>query len=156
MKALVAILWSPGKYIIMVKRMRSGVHQISPCVIIVDDDVDAADLYGIWLREAGHRVSIVSDAQRALILAPILRPSVVVTDIGLPGIDGIELVSRLRQLTELEDCRYVAVTAYKEASLAGRCRAAGFSDFLEKPFSAPTLINGVFAAARAGSRASDR
>jgi len=125
-------------------------------VLIVDDDADAADLYAMWLRGAGHRVSIVSDAQRALILAPILRPAVVIVDIGLPGIDGIELVGKLRELPELVHCRYLAITAYSDPSLPGRCRAAGFAEFFEKPFLEATLVKSVFAGIGSSSRASVR
>jgi len=118
------------------------------CVLIVEDDADAADLYGLWLRDAGHRVSIVGDATRALILAPMLRPAVVVVDIGLPGIDGVELVRELRALPELVYCRYVAVSAYAEVSLPARCRAAGFADFFEKPMPRLALVRSVRDAAR--------
>lgn len=141
----------------MVRHMRSGVHRLSaPCVLIVDDDADAADLYALWLHGAGHRVSIVSDARRALILAPILRPNVVIVDIGLPGIDGIELVGKLRELPELVHCRYLAVTAYSDPRLPGRCHAAGFSEFFEKPFPEAALVKSVFAGVELGSRASGR
>ncbi|HYP99098.1 MAG TPA: response regulator [Polyangiaceae bacterium] len=121
--------------------MTSGLHRLSgACVLIVDDDAGAADLYALWLRDVGHRPSIVSDAKRALILAPILRPAVVVAAIGLPGMDGIELVRRLRELSELAHCRYVAITADADASLPGRCRAAGFAEFFEKPLQKAALL----------------
>lgn len=128
---------------------RSGVHRVSgTAVLIVDDDADAAELYAIWLRSAGHRVSIVSDAARALILAPVLRPTVAVVDIGLPDLDGIELLGLLQKLPQLTHCRYIAVSAYAGVGLPARCQRAGFEAFFEKPFNGRSLIASVATATR--------
>ena len=132
---------------------RSGVHRVSGThVLIVDDDGDAAELYAIWLRNAGHKVSIVSDAARALILAPVLRPMVAVVDIGLPDVDGVELVGLLRSFWQLAHCHYIAVTAYAGIGLPVRCQKAGFDDFFEKPFHPRALTESVATAARAQAK----
>lgn len=120
---------------------------MAPCVLIVGDDAGAADLFGMWLRDAGHRVSIVEDATSALILAPVLHPTVIVIDIGLLGTEGLGLARRLRALPELAYCRCVAVAAHANSSLPVRCRAAGFADFLEKPTCRLELVKSVCAAA---------
>lgn len=131
----------------MSKLSNSGVHRLGTAsVLIVEDDTDTAELYALWLRSEGHRVSVMSDAARALILSPVLRPTVAVLDIGLPGLDGLELVSRLRRLPQLAECQYIAVTAYSDARLQSRCRAAGFSTFLKKPMTRETLVGSVLTA----------
>jgi CheY-like chemotaxis protein len=138
----------------MVKRSKSGVHRlVGTRVLIVDADTDSSDLYAIWLRSAGHRVSIASDAARAVILAPMLRPTVAVIEIGLPGVDGVELVRMLRQFPELEHCRYLAITAFADERLRGRCREAGITQLFEKPLPRPALVEAVFAVAGLGVRA---
>jgi len=139
----------------MVSHARSGVFKLSSsCVLVVDDDADSADLYAMWLREAGHGVSIVSDASRALVLAPVLRPAVVVVDIGLPGMDGVDLVRHLRALPQLGATCFVAISAYGDASLPGRCARAGFSDFFQKPTPREELLRSVARGARAPQRVS--
>jgi CheY-like chemotaxis protein len=133
---------------------RSGVHQLDrPSVLVVDDDADSAELYAVWLRSAGYRVSIMSDAERALILSPALRPTVAVIDIGLPGIDGMELVRMLRARPELAPCHYIAVTAYADVGLPSRCRSAGFCAYFEKPVARASLVDSVFAATALRQRA---
>jgi CheY-like chemotaxis protein len=138
----------------MSKHLRSGVHQLNGAsVLVVDDDADSAELYAVWLRSAGHRVSIMNDAERALILSPVLRPAVAVIDIGLPGIDGMELVSKLRAMPELAPCQYIAVTAYADVRLPARCHAAGFCAYFEKPVARATLVDRVLAATALHERA---
>jgi len=123
------------------------VHRLhGACVLVVDDDADAAELYALWLRNEGHRVSIAGDATRALILAPLLSPALIVIDIGLPGMDGIELVSKLRERSELTHCKYIAVSAYMDERLPAHCLAAGFAAFFQKPMPMRQLTASVSAA----------
>lgn len=131
----------------MAKRLHSGVHVIySARVLIVEDDPDAAELFAIWMRSAGHRVSVACDARSALELAEALRPSVAVIDIGLPIVDGIQLIGELRELRELERCQYIAVTAYQNVELRACALAAGFAAFFEKPMPREALLESVLAA----------
>jgi len=133
----------------MVSPARSGVFKLSStCVLVVDDDADAADLYAHWLRDAGHGVNIANDAPRALLLAPVVRPAVVLIDLGLPGIDGIELVRELRVLPDLRSSCFVAVTAYADTKLPARCEAAGFWHFFSKPTPREDLLRSVALGAR--------
>lgn len=138
----------------MVKHSRSGVHRlVGSRVLVVDADADSSDLYAIWLRSAGHRVSIASEAARAVILAPMLRPTVAVIEIGLPGVDGVELISMLRKLPELANCRYIAVTSYADDRVRHRCRDAGVTQLFEKPLDRPALVEAVFVVAGLDLRA---
>ncbi len=111
--------------------------------MIVEDDADSAELFAKWLQDAGLRVSVVSDAELALIFAPVLRPAVVVIDLGLPTIDGIALIGQLREIGNLS-CQYVAVTAYGGVRLPVLCQAAGFSAFFQKPVHREALVKSVF------------
>jgi CheY-like chemotaxis protein len=138
----------------MSKQTDSGVHRVGTgSVLIVEDDADTAELYAMWLRNEGHRVSVMSDAASALILSPVLRPTVAVLDIGLPGLDGVELASLLRRMPQLAECQYIAVTAYSDSRLQSRCRAARFSSFLKKPISREALVGSVLTATMAPEHA---
>ena len=113
-------------------------------VLVVDHDSDAAELYAIWLRRAGHRALVAADAPRATILAPPLRPDVAVIHIELPGMDGFELLGALRDVPELAFCSFVAVTANLDPTLKMRCLASGFSACFGKPLLRSELVDSVF------------
>jgi PAS domain S-box-containing protein len=100
-------------------------------VLVVDDNVDAAELLGDLLRASGYAVTIAHDGPEALAVAARTRPEVALIDIGLPVMDGYELARKLRDL--LGDARLIAVTGYGQQRDRDRSRAAGFDAHLVKP-----------------------
>ena len=109
-------------------------------VLIVDDNVDAGELLGAFIERAGHRPQVVSCAREALAIASELRPEVALIDIGLPDMNGYDLVRSLRALPGLEACRYVAVTGHKSQSAIARGISAGFEAYLTKPVQHADLL----------------
>src|SRR4051812_10398850 len=131
----------------MEQQSRSGVFRTcSRRVLIVDHDSDAAELYAIWLRRDGYRVSIATDADHALVLAPLLKPEAAVIDVGTPAVDGLELLHELRELPSLRPCHYIAIIAAADTRLHDRCLAAGFGSVLEKPLFRSMLLGSILAA----------
>ncbi|HVJ26731.1 MAG TPA: ATP-binding protein [Vicinamibacterales bacterium] len=102
-------------------------------VLIVDDNVDAAEMLAHALGLNGHHTHVAHDGPDALRQAVIARPSVAFLDIGLPVMDGYELAARLRETPGLEGIRLVAVTGYGQESDRQRSAAAGFHHHLVKP-----------------------
>jgi PAS domain S-box-containing protein len=102
-------------------------------ILIVDDNVDAADLLALVLRGEGHEVEAVYTSEAALETAQTSKPEVVLLDIGLPEMDGYEVARRLRSLSVLKDVRLIAITGYGQANDRARTLAAGFDDHLVKP-----------------------
>jgi PAS domain S-box-containing protein len=102
-------------------------------VLIVDDNVDAADSIGKLLRLFGHDVRCVYDGPSALAAAKDYQPQVVVLDIGLPEMDGYEVAKRMRAISQLHKTRIVAVTGYGQDEDRRRSRDAGFDQHLTKP-----------------------
>lgn len=102
-------------------------------ILIVDDNVDAADLLALVLRGEGHDVEAVYTSKAALERAPASKPEIVLLDIGLPDMDGYEVARRLRSLSVLKDIRLIAITGYGQANDRARTLAAGFDDHLVKP-----------------------
>ncbi len=102
-------------------------------VLVVDDNVDAAESIAMLLRLEGHDVRSVHGAQAALEAAVVFRPHVVLLDIGLPGMDGYEVARRLRSQPAVQSMRLVAVTGYGQQSDRDRAREAGFDQHLVKP-----------------------
>jgi CheY-like chemotaxis protein len=102
-------------------------------VLVVDDNVDAAESIAMLLSLEGHEVMSVHHAQHALEAVGSFRPHVVLLDIGLPGMDGYEVARRLRSSRSSDSLRLVAVTGYGQQSDRDRAREAGFDLHLVKP-----------------------
>ncbi len=108
-------------------------------VLVVDDNADAADTLADLLTDLGYVARAAYDAVSALDLIRSFRPELCFLDIGLPVIDGYELASRVRQMSEAAGVRLVAVTGYGRDADRQRARAAGFDGHLVKPVSLETL-----------------
>jgi DNA-binding response OmpR family regulator len=108
-------------------------------VLVVDDNVDAADTLATILRMDGHTVGTAYGARQALDQAEAFRPDVVLLDLGLPEMDGFEVARRIRSMRGFEAVRLVAVTGYGHVEDRPRTRAADFDAYLVKPVS-PTEL----------------
>jgi len=105
---------------------------VSIVVSIIEDDVPAREILAGWIRRAdGYRcVSEYDDAESALVSLPEEKPSVVLVDINLPGMSGIECVRRLKP--RLPDTQFVMVTVYEDANHIFNALSAGASGYLLK------------------------
>ncbi len=106
-------------------------------VLVVDDEVALADLVAGYLARAGFDVTEVHDGLQAISAVRRLDPDVVVLDLGLPGLDGIEVC---RQLRTFSDCYVLMLTARAEEvdTLIGL--SVGADDYMTKPFSPRELV----------------
>jgi PAS domain S-box-containing protein len=102
-------------------------------VVVVDDNVDAAQSLGMLLEGSGHSVRLAHGGRDALEAVRDHRPQVVLLDIGLPQIDGYEVARRLRERCPREAITLVAMTGYGQAADRERSHAAGFDHHLVKP-----------------------
>src|SRR5262245_41926591 len=102
-------------------------------ILVVDDNVDAANMMAMMLRLYGHQAETVYSAKSALEMAVEYHPDFVVLDIGLPGMDGYEVARRLRQIPELKDTPLIAATGYGQDADRQRSEEAGFDYHLVKP-----------------------
>jgi PAS domain S-box-containing protein len=107
-------------------------------VLIVDDEPDARQLLGAILARHGAAIQEVSSAQAAIEALERASVDLVVADIGMPDIDGYELMRRIRA----SDSRVaaIAVTAYARPEDRARALAAGYDEFIAKPFDTETLV----------------
>jgi two-component system cell cycle response regulator DivK len=97
------------------------------------------------LGHAGYRVLEAGDAERGIALARSEAPDLILMDVQLPGIDGIEALGRLRADAGTAAIPVVALTALAMKQDRERCIAAGFDGYLEKPVSVPALPGQVAA-----------
>ena len=102
-------------------------------ILIVDDNVDAANALGKLLGLQGHEVSLAQDGASAMRMAPLVSPDAIILDIGLPDLDGYEIARRLKKSKIV--CPLIALTGYGQASDKTKARSAGFSEHLTKPVS---------------------
>ncbi len=107
--------------------------QKTSCILIVDDSVDMARGLARFLSRAGHEVWTAHDAPTALKLAREKHPEMILLDIGLPGMDGYELASRIRREPWGREAILVAISGYGQAEDRRRSEEAGIDYHLVKP-----------------------
>ncbi len=104
-------------------------------ILVVEDNALNIKLFCDLLTAHGHQTEPVTDSREALEAARAFKPDLVITDIQLPHITGIELMQQLRADEELKDVPIMAVTAYAAAGDDERFRAAGAQAYVSKPIS---------------------
>lgn len=102
-------------------------------ILVVDDNVDAAESAAEILRLLGNKVSVVHDGLAAVHAVDAWQPEVVLLDIGLPGIDGYEVARRVRQSAFGKDVMLVALTGWGQDKDRERASDAGFDLHWVKP-----------------------
>jgi CheY-like chemotaxis protein len=110
-------------------------------VLVVEDNVDAAESLASLLRLWNHEVLVVNDGKSAIDAARSLRPEVVLLDIGLPGLDGYQVAQRLREDVGLEHTLLVAMTGYGQPEDRRRSHEAGIHHHFVKPVEPMVLRN---------------
>jgi CheY-like chemotaxis protein len=112
-----------------------------PRILVVDDVADVTEMIGLFLKHAGYEVATADSARAALQLARNEKFDIVISDIGMPQMNGYELAGELRTMPDYERIPIVAVTGYSEYDDRGRAVRAGFSTHLTKPIDPTRLLN---------------
>jgi CheY-like chemotaxis protein len=113
-------------------------------VLLVEDDRHGRLLYAEWLRTAGFHVEEAHNGLQALERAFEVQPSLVVTDLDIPGIDGFELTRRLKKDSRTRKVPVIAVTGYAAfAAEPDRARRAGCDTVLHKPCAPDDLYSSI-------------
>jgi len=120
-------------------------------IMLVDDNRDAAESLGMMLSAVGHAVRVEDSPLAALRRVESERFDVCVLDIGLPDMDGYELVRRLRAAPLVADAVMVALSGYGQPQDMAASRAAGFTRHLVKPVDIPFLLSMLDELAPAGA-----
>jgi PAS domain S-box-containing protein len=108
-------------------------------VLVVDDNRDAADSLGTLLELLGADVRVVYNGPEAIEALDTYHPSVVLLDIGMPGMDGYEVARRIRELSEPHDVTLIALSGWGQEEARQLSQRAGFDYHLVKPADASTL-----------------
>jgi CheY-like chemotaxis protein len=108
-------------------------------VLVVDDNHDAADSLGMLLQVLGAEVHVVHDGRSALEAMKSFHPAVVLLDLGMPGMNGLEVARRMREDPQCRQTTLVALTGWGQREDRRRTHEAGFDYHLVKPADMGTL-----------------
>jgi two-component system, cell cycle response regulator DivK len=108
-------------------------------ILIVDDHPTNLKLARVLLAAEGYEVRTAEDAPQALAVLREFRPRLILMDIQLPGLDGLELTRRLKADSATRDIVVIALTAYAMKGDDERARAAGCDGYVPKPIDTRTL-----------------
>ena len=110
-----------------------GNGDVAHRVLVVDDDLDSSELLTDALLALGYAASFVLSGPAALESVERQRPDVVVLDIGLPGMDGFQVIERLRALPNGHALRIVVLSGFNRPAEGAETASAGFDEYLVKP-----------------------
>ena len=122
-------------------------------ILLVEDSYDTRESLRIWLKQNGADVTAVESAAEALEALAAVRPHVLLSDIGLPGMDGYALMRRVRDLDPSDGGQVpsAAITAYGRPQDRIQAIQAGFWDHVPKPVDPPLLLAVVVNLVRVGT-----
>jgi CheY-like chemotaxis protein len=125
----------------------------APAILVVEDNPRNLKLVRDVLEHAGYRTLEAGTAELGLELAREQRPGLVLMDVQLPGMDGVEALGRLRAEPETAGIPVLALTAFAMKDDRERFLAAGFDGYLEKPLDIRELPRAVAALLGRGAAA---
>jgi two-component system response regulator FixJ len=123
-------------------------------VHIVEDDAHVRETLRLVVESAGHNVRAHPNAEAFLAELPDETPGCVVTDVRMPGMDGLELLDRLG--IRAPDVPVLVITGHGDVAMAVKALKSGAVDFIEKPFDIDVLLESVTEALERGRRAAAR
>jgi DNA-binding response OmpR family regulator len=112
------------------------------CVLIADDNRDAADTLAMCLRQVGHDVFTAYDGSEAYAKACVLNPDVLLIDLAMPKVDGYELADRLRHEKNFQNALLIAVSGFADEKHRLLSDRVGFHFFFAKPVD-PTMLHAL-------------
>jgi len=112
-------------------------------VLFVDDQEDLRLMMQVMLVRRAYRVETAGKAHDALQIAPDFKPHIVVSDIGMPGMNGCEMMKELRGDTRLQPFKAVALTGYSDDAEQNTALESGFDHCLIKPIDMDYLVSTI-------------
>jgi CheY-like chemotaxis protein len=109
-------------------------------VLLIDDSLDTLNMLSLWLSNYGCEVSIASEATEGVRLATEQHPNLIISDIGMPDVDGYELMRLLRRTPGLDRVPAIALTGYAREEDRELALAAGYNAHIPKPANMGKLL----------------
>jgi DNA-binding response OmpR family regulator len=118
--------------------MTAGKH-----ILIVDDYPDAVDVWALYLRAMGYRVSTAVDGAAAIAQAERVLPDLIVLDLELPFVSGFDVARRLRAHPDAQFIPLIAATGHSHEKQLDQAREAGFDQVVLKPCDPDRLVDDI-------------
>ncbi len=115
-------------------------NSTDPTVLLVEDVEDSRYFMRLELEHHGYRVIEAEDGEKAVELALRERPNIILMDLTLPGIDGLEATRRIRSDDHLHKVPIIAVTGHQETDFRLGAKESGFDAYVTKPIDIDSLI----------------
>ena len=120
-------------------------------ILVVEDHADSRQLLCSALRDAGYRVSEAKNGKQAIVEASRQHPDLIVMDLAMPEMDGVQASRRILQVPKLADIPILAVTAYATDDVKADAISAGCREVLVKPIDIAVLLQKISGTLSAGS-----
>jgi CheY-like chemotaxis protein len=102
-------------------------------VLVVDDSIDNLTAISLYLQQHGYQVATATNGQEAITVATLTKPEIIVMDLAMPGMDGLESVRQIRQDESLKEIPVIALTAFSTDGFRRAAHDTGFNGYLTKP-----------------------
>jgi two-component system cell cycle response regulator DivK len=112
-------------------------------ILLVDDYLDALEMWALYLRSRGYEVLTADDGLKAVEIAGQSLPDLIILDLDLPGITGLEAARRLRDLSKTAQIPLIAATGYSHVKQLDEAHGAGFAAVLVKPCEPAALVKAI-------------
>lgn len=109
-------------------------------VLIVDDEIEHAEICALLLRRRGYDVAVAPTGRDAVELAQLLKPDLILLDLFMPSLDGIATATSLQEQPDTRNVPIVFLSACGDVALRDQAIAVAGADYLPKPFHASELI----------------
>ena len=112
-------------------------------ILIVDDQAEVRELVEVTLEVEEYKILTAENGEKAVEIAKAEKPDLIIMDVMMPGIDGLEATRRIKDDPELKDCKIIMLTAKGQKDDVEEGYNAGADEYFTKPFSPLELIRKV-------------
>jgi CheY-like chemotaxis protein len=112
-------------------------------VLVVEDEFDSAQMVWKILNFHGIHVHVAHNGSECLEMLNHIKPTLIVTDLAMPGMDGWEMLAAIRSNPETKHIPVVAVTAYDSVDVAREAKGAGFDAYFSKPVNPKSFVENL-------------
>ncbi len=102
-------------------------------VLAVDDSIDNLTMISLYLQQNGYRVATANNGEEAIKVASLVKPDLIIMDLAMPGVDGLESTRKIREDEQLSGIPVIALTAFSTDGFRRAAHQTGFDGYLTKP-----------------------